>query len=419
MSTPTSIPTAVPSQTSMPSPVPTKTLQLTSTPESVSATPLVTAPYLEFGSWSPDSQWIAYWVSSQEEAEQPTNFMPGGTLHFRNVRTGETCAVSQFVRPDNRSALVYWSDEIEAIIAMGEVTFTGKPCQVEPYRQLEDFVIDAPPNPAFSPDGDYYAGTMLESSENGILTFETTLTAAGSSQPRQRVTWQIDERLGEYGVGGEWISSKQFLIHETLEQGPLLLDLEQGVVPVLTQLLGLDEIPSILGTEGYGFRASASPGVERDSFHLVVTGVGTEESFPSIMLYHAENGKAEALPFRYVWGKGFSADGQWLLTDERPDVGGYETYTMSIRRVEDVNGEWRKIAEDLDSMLWNTDWTEMAFNSDDKVTWQTFPEAERIGVWDTGEFWAVPVAWSPDDRFLVTVGNIPGIVEYGLFVLEP
>src|SRR5688572_26804615 len=118
--TPTSIPTAIPSQTSTPSPVPTKTPESTLTPDTlseyVSVTPLVTAPYIEFGGWSPDSQWIAYWVSSQEDVEQPSNYMPGGTLNFMNVTTGETCAVSQFVTPDNRTAEVSWSEEIEAII---------------------------------------------------------------------------------------------------------------------------------------------------------------------------------------------------------------------------------------------------------------------------------------------------------------
>src|SRR5687767_4489759 len=73
-------PTHLPSQTSHPSLVPTNTLELTSTANVISITPLVTAPYLEFGSWSPDSQWIAYWVSSQEDVQQATNFMPGGTL---------------------------------------------------------------------------------------------------------------------------------------------------------------------------------------------------------------------------------------------------------------------------------------------------------------------------------------------------
>jgi hypothetical protein len=411
-------PTIVPSLTARPSPVPTNPLKGTASAEVISSTPLVTGPYLEFGSWSPDSQWIAYWVSSQEDLEQSTNFMPGGTLNFRNVTSGETCSVSQFTTPDNRNAKIYWSDEMEAIVAMGEETFTGKPCQAEPYRKLDNYVAEELPNPALSPDGKYQVDTLLESSENGILTFETTITSAGSSQPEQSITWQINERLGEYGLGGEWVSKEQFLLYETLDQGPLIIDVERGMIPVLTELFGLDEIPSMLGPQEYGLRAIPLPGMERDSFHLLVQGVGLEANFPPVMLYHAENGIVETLPFRYAWRDAHSPDGLWLLMDERPDIGGYETYTISIRPVEDVDGNWHQIATDVDSVLWNTDWTEMAFHSDETVTWQTFPEAAPIGQWNTGPFWAQPVAWSPDARALVVMGNIPNVVGSGLFILE-
>jgi hypothetical protein len=411
-------PTIRPSQTLPPSAGPTNTLELTATADTISITPLVTAPYLEFGSWSPDSQWIAYWVSSEADVAQSTNFMPGGTLNFMNVATGEMCAVSQFVTPDNQSAQIYWSERMEVIIRMGEEAFTGKPCQNETYRQLDDFITEPVPDPALSPSGEYHADTVLESSENGIVTFETSFTASGSEQPVQQVTWQIDERLGEYGLGGEWISQKQFLIYETLDQGPLILDVERGVIPVLTELFGLDQIPSITGPEGYGLYAIPIPGIERDSFHLLLQGVGTEANFPSVRLYHTEDGRVETLPFRYAWREAYSPDGQWLLMDERPDAGGYETYTISIRRVEEVDGDWRQVATNVNSALWNTDWTEMAFSSNETVTWQTFPDAERIGQWNTGQYWANPIAWSPDGRSLVMIGNIPGVVELGLFILE-
>jgi hypothetical protein len=420
--TPTSLPTALHSQSPVPSSVPTKLPDVTvSSSDFVPVKPLVTAPYIQFASWSPDSQWFAYWISSQDDVEQPTKAMPGGTLSFLNVITGESCAVSQFITPDNQAAQVVWSDQTEAIVVLDEDTFIGKPCQPEPYRPLEGYVREEKQltDPALSPDGQHYANTILQSNENGILTFETTITATHSAQPSQHVIWQIDERLGEYGLGGEWISQEQFLLYESLDQGPLVIDIEHVVTPILTELLGLEEIPSILGKEGYGFRAYALPGVERDSFHLLVQGVGTEENFPWVKLYHADNRLVETLPFHYIWWKPFSANGQWLLMDEHPDIGGYESHVLWIRRVEEVASDWQMIASDIDSMLWTPDWTEMAFNSAEKVIWQTFPEADRIGQWNTGQFSASPIAWSPNGRFLVTVGNIPGLWEYGMFVLNP
>ena len=381
--------------------------------------PLVTAPYIEFGSWSPDAQWIAYWISSQEDVEQPTNFMPGGTLNFRNVTTAETCAVPQFVRPDNRSAEVYWSDEMEAIVSINQEAFSGKPCQAEPFRKLDNYVKEQPlTDPTLSPDGKYRAATSLESNENGILTLTTTITAVDRAQPLQRATWRIDERLGEYGLEGEWISKAQFVLYETFDQGPLILDIEHGIIPILTELLGLEKVPSLPGVEQYGSLAIPFPGMERDSFHLLVQGVGTESNFPQIKLYHAENELVETLPFKHVWREAFSYDGQWLLMDKRPDVGGYESQEIWIRRVEEMDDDWQMIASSVDSIVWANDWSEMAFNNGEQITWQTFPEAELLGKWGTGQFSAHPVAWSPDGRSLVTIGNIPGIGEYGLFILE-
>ena len=410
---------ALPLQSPTPSFVPTITPDLATTPpDSISVTPLVTAPFIQFASWSPDNQWVAYWISSQEDVEQPRNAMPDGTLNFMNVLIGESCAVSQFVTPNNQASEIYWSDDIDAIVVTKEGEFTGKPCQPEPYVPLVDYMDKQPlSDPALSPGGQYLANTLLQSSEGGILTFETTITKSNSAQPLQRVIWQIDERLGEYGLGGGWISPNQFLLHETLTEGPLILDVDKGVISVATELFGLQKIPSIVGPDEYGLQAIANPGVERDSFHLLLQYVGMEANFPSMLLYHAENGLIETLPFRYVWL--FSADGQWLFMDERPEVGGYESHAIWIRRVEEAGGDWEMFANDVDSAMWTTDWTQMALTSDKKVTWQTFPEAERIGQWSTGDFVTQPLAWSPNGRFLVTIGNIPGDWKYGMFVLEP
>jgi hypothetical protein len=235
----------------------------------------------------------------------------------------------------------------------------------------------------------------------------------------QRVVWQIDQRLGEYGLGGEWIGKEQFLIYETLAEGPLIIDVEQGVISVLTDLFGLEEIPSILDEAGYGLRAIATLGPKADAVHLLLQGIGLEGNLPPVVLYHAENSSVERLPYRAVWWQPFSADGEWLLMDERPTVEGYESHAIWMRQVEDIGGQWRLLARGVDSILWATDWTGLAYSDDETVTWQTFPAGEVVGRWDTGQFWTVPVAWSPDGLLLVTEGNVPGLWEYGLFILEP
>lgn len=392
--------------------------------DTVPATPLATAPFVSFASWSPEGRWIAYWISSQEDLDNQEPYtMPGGTLHFANVATGESCAVPQIVRPTNRTGEVRWSAEVEAIVVVGERTFAGRPCQTEPYTELAAYVPDEDRSrdPALSPDGRYRAATDRLATEDGILTFETTLVTRDGDQPLQRVQWQIDQRLGSYGLGGEWVSRTQFLIYETLTQGPLLVDVERGVTSVATELFGLEEIPSILGDEDYGLRAWPAPGLEPDSFHLLLSGgVGSMANFPPARLYHAERDVEEQLPYRRLWRGGFSPDHQWLLLEERCDVGGHETQTVWIRRLEDVGGAWQQLGRDVKySMIWSDDATEIAYTQNETTTvWQTFPGGEVIGRWETGRFSVNPRAWSPDGRFLVAVGNVPGESEYGLFVLK-
>jgi Tol biopolymer transport system component len=391
---------------------------------------VATGAAIRFAGWSPDSRWLAHWVYAEEDVQKfPPSMLPAGTLQITEITTGKGCAVTQFVGFKQPIAM-HWSEDGAVVIDTTTGILAGQPCQSEPFAPWDGAMPqdaasgDASRDPALSADGRYRAATALLHSEGGILTFETSVTAADGSEPLQRVIWQIDERLGDYDLMGEWISPQLFLIHETLTQGPLILDVDGalvsggGVVAVLSDLFGLPDVPSILDEQGYSLRAMAAPGGEPDAYHLLLTGVGAEAGFPLVMLYHAESVQVEDLPYRAPWGRGFSDDGAWLLMDGRPDVGGYESHTISIRRVDDVGGDWQPLASAVDAALWTRDGKEMAFSSRDTVAWQSFPAAEAIGAWDTGPYHAVPIAWSPDGRYLAALGNVPGQWEAGLFVLE-
>ncbi len=387
--------------------------------------PFAIAPYIRFESWSPDGQWMAYWSSSQQDVDNQVPYtMPGGTLHLANPESGQVCAVAQFHTETDGSASVQWGEDGSAIVVVGQEAFRGMPCQVEPFRALADYTPqqNESPDPAISPDGRYRATTALVSSQNGILTLDTSLTPSRETGPSQSVTWQIDERLGDHGLGGEWVSPTQFLIYETLSEGPLLIDIQQGVISVLSELFGLHEIPSIRDEEGYSLQAMAAPGVEPDTFHLALSGVGLEAIFPAAMLYHAESGQVERLPYPTVWG--FGADYEWLFlyqevfTISFADGGRNSGYHLWARRLEDLEGRWQLIAPALDYLLWRENASEMAFTQNEtSVVWQTFPEGQPMGRWHTGDYWVHPAAFSPDGRHLVALGNLPGRWEYGLFVL--
>jgi hypothetical protein len=47
------------------------------------------------------------------------------------------------------------------------------------------------------------------------VNISTTILSISSGQVVNTVNWSIDERLGELGLGGEWVTDSQFLIYET------------------------------------------------------------------------------------------------------------------------------------------------------------------------------------------------------------
>ncbi|MCI0399039.1 MAG: hypothetical protein L0332_18820 [Chloroflexi bacterium] len=386
------------------------------------AEPFATAPFITFGSWSPDGAWLAYWASSEEDmANQEPAASPGGTLYFANVADGESCAVPQFTTRTAFSSTVSWIDDNTAVIVTPDGAFSGRPCQAEPFAATDTLPVSTLPDPALSPDGRLRATTTQTASADGVLTFETVLAEVNLGQTLQNVTWQIDQRLGEYGLGGQWVSPEQFLVRETLDEGPLLVHATEGATPVLTELFGLAEIPSLAEeAEGYLLGASAAPDSESNSFHLLTYGVGLEGRFPPTLLYHAENDQVETLPYRKSWGSGFSADGQWLLLYEPVFNEGYESgANLWVRGVEDVGGAWQLAAADAGYLLWPEDGSEVAYSQrETTIYWQSFPGGEPVGVWQTGEYWTIPAAFSPDGRYLATVGNIPGLNNYALFLLE-
>jgi hypothetical protein len=386
------------------------------------AEPIATAAYISVSGWSPDGRWLAYWSSDQTDVNvQQQTGMPGGTLHFWDAITGEICVMSQFHTASDRDAGIQWIEDNAVVVVMLDSTYTRRPCQTEPFTMLPDY---QPPqveqsDPALSPDGRFRILSTQISNQNGILTYETKLVTVDDGQGLAAVTWQIDERLGDYSgwLGGEWASPTQFVIYETRQQGPLMLDAEQGVVPVLTDLLQLDAIPTLGDEAGYSLTARLIFSPETNTYHLLISGIGLEGNFPPVRLYHAENGLVETLPYTHVyWPLGVVG---WVFLDGRPIVDGHETYEIRMRRLEDAGGTWQLLASDVDGALWNEHQTEMVFTQGETaVVWQTFPDGVLLDGWETDPYWTTPVIFSPDGRFVVTTGNKPGQWAYGLFVLE-
>lgn len=374
-------------------------------------TPVATAALIRPAAWSPDSRWLAYRASSQEQLDAAAGEAPEATWAFYDAVRGDACS-----RPDIEPVWnLTWEAPSVLLLSTSVDVRRSAPCgPLEP-------ASPAPPSEAIAPaaasaNGAFAARTDLLSAQAGVLHLQTTLTDLAEQRDVVQVEWSIDERLGDLGLGGEWIGPATFLIYESLEQGPLLLETSGTVVAVLPDRLGIDVIPSILGPEAYGWIARPSINTAAGTYHLLLSGVGQEANFPMAVLYHSEDGSHETLPYRHSWRDGFTPDGLWLLMDARPNEAGYETHQVWLRPLDTRTGEWVMLAERLDSDLWPPDMKSYAWQQGSQVHWQTFPAGDPLGTWEVAPYSARPAMISPDGCRLAAEGNIPGDWPAALFV---
>ena len=409
--TPTAIPepttTVLPPATPTPEPTPDPTPTVTSTPIIV-AEPHVRGAYIILSGWSPDSQWLAYWQSTDADvANLESDTSPGGMLHLLNAGSGASCPLSQFQTTAWGEMSLIWAADNSLIIRdrKGGKWWQGQPCQPDSFVWMTD-----PPAPladiddggGLSPDGRWYITTHLQEKDGDLLTFSTYLKDEDGT-PITAVTWQTYTTLGDNPLGGEWLTPTQFYI-PFAEGGALLLDAARPgqVVNIPVELFGQEHA-------GLGRTVVAAPGATPDSFYLLLLG---GRAYEHIELYHASTGRVELLPYRRPAWPPFSPDYRWLLLRE------LESNDLWMRPVADVDGEWQLLATEVSNFRWNEELTEVALGRSWLVTWQTFPEGELIGEWSTRPFENRPDGWSPDGRFLVVTGLMTGQYHQALFLFE-
>lgn len=386
---------------------------------------LISAANISFDSWSRDSQWIAYWVSSIDDVKNPINYyIIPGSLGFTNVNTGISCIVDR-LRRQGEGGNVEWMDDNEMIVIIGEIAYQGKPCQEAEYQNITNYkptIAREVEDPLISPDRLYRALDQELEYKNGICKYATSIIRRVDGKELVVAEWRMQERIGGCGSSSKWISKTQYLIEETLDQGPLILDVNWGVINVLKDLFQLTEIPSLLDPNEYDLYAQALSGFETDTYHLLVSGIGTESNFPDVRLYHAESGLVETLPFKYAWEPGFSNDGKWLLMDGRPGVEGYQRRLLSVRLVEGKGLDWKVIIPIVDEFSWSNNGKEIISSEKNMISWREFPNARIIGMWDILNYDAVNFYFSPDLKKVVVIGIIFGkaVTEStsGLFIVH-
>jgi WD40 repeat protein len=403
-------------QPAAPSPTPTTGLPI------AQLEPLVTAAQLSFLGWSPDGEIMAYVEHTPADLAVLPPFPPG-RLKFLDPRTGQTCDTT-IIFPEgdySRSDQITWLPHDRVLVNTNGQVMQGTPCG-DDFTPVADStkVYTNVPDPTFSPAGGHRARTEVRDSSAGILDLVTTLVNVPGDQVENVIEWRIDERLGDLGLGGEWLTEGLFLIYETLNQGPLLVPVGEETFQVAPDLFGISDIPSMLGPEEMSLRATAAVVTGTDTYHIILAGVGIETNFPPIRLYHSETGQVEELPFRYTGSPAFSPDGLWLVLDARPIRDGYESSELWLRPVDPAGSQTHRLAGGGSSLwVWSPDWTRVAVESGQGISIYSVPDGSPLGLWQGGAYNLSLLAWSPTGEFLAVSGYLRQGQGEGLFVIAP
>ena len=442
---------AVATETVSPTPLLTATPVLSPTPTAVPPTPTIQSwaeliepvavgTQLSFDRWSPDSQTIIYWSHTQQDLGANPQ-VPPGDLHFLDIRTGRDCVYPDTYRgAGGRFGQHAWLSDGKLLVVedQGQVVVTTpygddftQQTQLFP-EQIIEVAPSSPDRSWFLLRGEqaywlYTPGTSTVQKVEGVPIgyrngyswspqgSRVAITANGGS------TYVIDARTGEVeqfiewthrgGLGSMpgaiWLSEDQFLISETVDQGPLLV--EVGKQP---RLVGPELFK--VGLESASM-ASAATVEGTGDFHIVLWW--PEPHNQRVLLYHSETGEVEELDFSDVWS-GFSPDGHWLALSRRPLKDGYETYEVWVRPVDPTGSQARLIwASDDPYMSWSPTWDKLAKSSTGGLAILSIPEAQRLGLWDNEVYTIYPMSWSPDSRYVAALGSLPGSSNNALFII--
>ena len=414
----TALPPAVTAKPTLASPADTELTQPTPTPEDTPAPPTAThqppAAQIEpvargadirIDSWSQDGAWLAYWLSTEEDLKESSWPAPPGKLHFVSPQTGQNCEHPELVSSEYGQQIIWQPDERAILFSDGEY-WVGLPCsEFRPIAGAQVIRRESQ-DASLSPDGRFQAATTIHDRSGGVVRITTLIRNTSTGQLENSVEWEIDERLGDLGLGGEWVTQDLFILYETMNRGPLLIEAGGEAIKIAPELLGVPVIPpGDPRWDEVSLVARASSVEESGVYHILLSGIGIEANFPPVRLYHSETGEVETLPFKYLWRRGFSQDGRWVLLDARPDVGGYESYALWYRPVDPPGSEARLLAEGTPYDSWSPDGARVAFGRPGNLSVFTFPEGVQTGAWRTGDIAPYSLVWSPDGAWLAAAGD--------------
>lgn len=368
--------------------------------------PFVASSRLRFDSWSPDSQWIAYWFSDSDDA--PVN------LAFADVSSGKICQHNEISVDDIESGNVRWLENGNAIVFQdprGDV-LGGVPCGV--FSSVENATTLEKEIGHISPDGRFRADATISGWEGELMHNVTTITEISTTQIAVSVKW--DGSPHAWAESG-WLSNELYLIGLDVNRGALYVSIPDGTIGnVVSDLLGLkaEEVGNIFHVAHYTNLATGD-------YHLLLEMWNGPPGSP-LLLYHSETSLVEKLPFYKSWvvnGSSISPDGRWLFISYPLSKANDETTDFWIRSVDPPDSSALKLAEGMGFAGFSNEANKIAFVDSKYVYILNFPNGEMLSQWGASGYQIDRVWWSPDGSQLAMQGFPSGSKSEALFIVQP
>ena len=434
----------------------TPTATFTPTPLPAPPTPVLTAPGLFAGSWSPDGRYFSFVSQTNEDiantpvGEGPMD-PPPGTFNFYDTQTGKTCAYPER-NPWNlnfRTGWVGWKGDhtYQVLTYTGKLVTLAMPCVDLPFALAGVFEEPVERTLAVSGDGKLalLAGEKTcwlynVVKQSAVMLVKCTQAATFSpgdtrlafvyGKAPDLFMYVIDTASGLVeklipwtfsgdGVGGsagpDWISESQFIIQPT-DEGPRLVSLDK---PPLTEIFP-GKVFNVSGTFSIAAYGTVNP--DNGSLHLIFHLYG--DVLDKTYLYHTENHILEELPYAYVnwfdknrslmlcnYGAPWTCQSYWMRAVDPPASAPVLAPDLAFwAPAQSPDGRLAAATSQADAQARIT------------VAIRSLPDLAVVKTWaDAND--AYYFAWSPDSRTLAAISRpdymtLTGGGQSALYILQ-
>jgi hypothetical protein len=371
--------------------------------------PSVTDSRLVFESWSPDSQWVAYWYGDQEYVSQDNP----AHLAFLDARSGRICK-HQELNIISLTGHVTWLEDERFIAVEGPEgkVLEGVPC--EELAPVENYESPQEDTGQISPDGRYRAEMKTTYWEGERQENVTTVKEIATDQIVFTMEWIGGAPYARADSG--WLTNELYIIGLDVTQGVIYFSTStMATGNVVSDVLGLNP-QDVKGIQDVSHHGDAASG----EYHLLIEFWSQPPSAPvPLLLYHSETDSVETIPFYTTWGgSGFSPDGRWLFLSY-PTSETYDYRDFWIRAMDPAGSTPRLLESEYELGGLSTAAQKIIFAGGFWVKVLDFPGGEMVAFFDLSGYELNRIRWSPDGTRIMVQGSPFDSRPEAIFILEP